>query len=1179
MQLIDGRLLYAASDLNNYLECKRLTELDALVARRKLPRPQDEDDAQAQLLRRKGEEHEQRFLEAMQAHYGDAVVCFTRPEASVEAFALAERQTRAAMASGAPIVYQATFFDGQFIGHADFLRRIQPPSALGPWSYEVLDTKLALRPKPYYLVQLCNYSAHVERLQGLAPVHGHIVLGNNVEKSFQLHDYVAYYRHLKAAFLAFAGDAAHLANDVPIEYPLECEHCKMCAWDAACRQQRIDDDHLSLVAWIRRDQIAKFEEAGIVSVAALAAASDESRPKEMGREIYQKLRRQAAIQVRGRSEGPIYELLHHERPMGFGLMSEAAPGDVFFDMEGDPYYEPGRGLEYLFGCWMPDDEPRYRPFLALDRAEEKRRFEEFVDFIAARRRAHPAMHVYHYASYEKVALRRLAQEHCTREDAVDDLLRGEVLVDLYPVVRQALLVSKGSYGLKGLEDFYGLKRETGVKKGDESIVMFERWRLERDPNILADITEYNRNDCLSTYMLREWLFERRREAMSSLGLNVPLRPVKMPGEPCHAEFVANCPTCEARQKEEREERRLSELERYLLADASDDARTHHLLAHLLAYHRREEKPEYWAYFDRRENVDRLLEDGDAIFGLSLREDVPPEIVKRSYIYTYRFPVQPYKLWEGDTPHDPSTEPYKTAGKIVGIDEDRRELRLKRTGSVAEARAVTALIPRHPLPTDVQRKALKRIAELFAAGRLVDERRATFDLLTARDPRLTGIPAGAVIQPERVTPATVSAIVRSLDRSYVFIQGPPGSGKTTTGAGVICDLLQLGKRVGVSSTGHKAIHNLLNKIELEMAERGARFRGLYKFSNDNLGSKYDSPLAHSFVEATHENKGFDDPEYQLAAGTSWLFARDELVGRFDYLFIDEAGQVSLADAIAVSACAENVVLLGDPSQLAQVSQGVHPERAGYSVLQHLLCDEQTIPPHRGIFLDVSYRMQPEICAFISDAMYDSRLKAAPETALHHVTVGGEDSAGLYYLPVEHAGNSSSSPEEAARIVREIQLILQGTFVDSRAESNGVPRPISSDDVIVVTPYNAQRRLIARKLVDAGIHVRVGTVDKFQGQEAPVVFYSMATSAGENVPRDLQFLFERNRFNVAISRARAMSVLVCSPRLLDVDCRTPEQMALVNLLCAFAEAARRDKGYVSPTCKLSTVTCTMRESHSL
>lgn len=342
---------------------------------------------------------------------------------------------------------------------------------------------------------------------------------------------------------------------------------------------------------------------------------------------------------------------------------------------------------------------------------------------------------------------------------------------------------------------------------------------------------------------------------------------------------------------------------------------------------------------------------------------------------------------------------------------------------------------------------------------------------------------------------------------------------------------------MTSTSHAAIHNLLHKVEERMAKRCGAFRGLYKHSGKNAGSEFRSKLAAPLIESVGANEDLYGEDYQLCGGTVWLLARAEFDGKFDYLFIDEAGQVALADALALSLCAQNVVLLGDPSQLSQVSQGRQPLHAGDSVLQHLLGDEQTVPKDRGIFLDLSYRMQPEICAFISDSMYEGRLQPSEGAREHRVTMGVRELAGLYFVPVEHAGNSSRSDEEADEIVRQIAALYR-----------------YERDVIVVTPYNAQRRLITGKLASAGRRVQVGTVDKFQGQEAAVVFYSMATSSGEDMPRNMEFLFERNRFNVAISRARAVSVLVCSPRLLDISCRSPEEMALANLLCAFVERAK-------------------------
>ncbi|HEY1867455.1 MAG TPA: TM0106 family RecB-like putative nuclease [Candidatus Cybelea sp.] len=1180
MQRLNGRFVYSASDLNAYLECRRLTELESLVARDKLTRPVVKDE-QAELLRMKGEAHEAAHLEALRSIYtGEEIVTFEeRPENSLDGYVRAEAETLAAMRRGVPVIYQASFFDGTFLGRADFLRRVELPSDLGEYSYEVVDTKLGLNPKPYYLVQLCNYSEHLARLQGRLPTYAHVLLGNGAEYKFRLNDYMAYYRRLKHRFLEFAGEKAAGDVDRPQSYPFECSHCKLCSWNEACEKQRRDDDHLSLVANMRREQITKLETSGIGRMEVLATAHDSARPTGMNPETFAKLQRQAALQVRARRElRPIYELLPHDPGLGFELLPRPAAGDVFFDMEGDPLFEAGRSLEYLFGYWLPRETPEYRTFWALDRAEEKRAFEQAVDFITERRRRYPDLHVYHYASYEKDALRRLAQQHSTREAEVDDLLRSEVLVDLFAVVRRAIAISEEHYSLKNLERFYQLERETAVKKGDESIVMFERWLLDRNEATLADIERYNRDDCRSTYLLREWLLRLREEAMVKFAIDLPLRAPKKPDDPCHAEFVESCAKCVKRRSDALDDARRGELERELLRnllppqteqeyrEMAAPGRTRYLLANLLAYHRREEKPAWWAYYDRCENVDNLLEfDKDAIAGLKLRDDVAPRREKLSFVYTYDFPEQQHKLSDGHAPHNPRTK--KKAGTIVSLDADANRLELKTTAPIDIARAITELVPGTPPPITEQRKALSRIATEYLDGSLHERHSATHDLLTNRDPRLNR--AATRLQPRDVTAESVSAIVSALDRSYIFIQGPPGSGKSTIGSHVICDLLASGKRVAVTSTSHKAIHNLLGKVEARMAERRGSFRGRYKHSGN--GSEYRSQLPAPFVESIESNEPFGADDYQLAGGTVWLFAREELDAKFDYLFIDEAGQVALADAIAMSLCAKNVVLLGDPSQLSQVSQGRHPIHADDSVLEHLLGEAQTVLERRGIFLDVSYRMQPKICDFISAAMYERRLHPAPKTHIHQITTASQEYAGLYFAGVDHEGNGSSSLEEAGEIVRQISLLLAGgTLVDSAPPQPGNPRKVTERDIIVVTPYNAQRRQILASLrnaeidVDPHTGVRVGTVDKFQGQEAPIVFYSMATSSGEEIPRNVEFLFERNRFNVAVSRARAASILICSPRLLDIRCRTPQQMALANLLCAFEAHAEN-----LPTAKLTVV----------
>jgi uncharacterized protein len=369
---------------------------------------------------------------------------------------------------------------------------------------------------------------------------------------------------------------------------------------------------------------------------------------------------------------------------------------------------------------------------------------------------------------------------------------------------------------------------------------------------------------------------------------------------------------------------------------------------------------------------------------------------------------------------------------------------------------------------------------------------------------------------------MAELVLSLDGRHLVIQGPPGSGKTWVSGRLIARLLAAGKRVGVASTSHKAIHKLLDEVEAA----GIDVPGVKKATAGNPESFYASEHVES---CTGRGECLEAP---LTGGTAFLYAHGDLDGALDYLFVDEAGQVSLADALAMATCARNVILVGDPQQLAQVLQGSHPEGAGVSVLQHLLGEHATIPPDRGLFLERTYRLHPDVCGYISEEFYEGRLSPDPVCSTRTTPLG----TGLRWLPVEHAGCRQESRAEADLVAEEV----------GRLREAGV----AAAEIMVVAPYNAQVNLLRELLPD---DVPVGTVDKFQGQEAQVVLYTMASSSGEDVPRNLEFLLSRNRLNVAISRAQCLAYLVCSPRLLEVNCRTIEQMRLANALCRFVELA--------------------------
>jgi uncharacterized protein len=388
-------------------------------------------------------------------------------------------------------------------------------------------------------------------------------------------------------------------------------------------------------------------------------------------------------------------------------------------------------------------------------------------------------------------------------------------------------------------------------------------------------------------------------------------------------------------------------------------------------------------------------------------------------------------------------------------------------------------------------------------------------------------------------ALVSATL-GLDRSILPVQGPPGTGKTYNGARMIVEALATGQRVGVTAQSHAAIQNLLKEVETYAVERRVDFKGICK------GPSYQS--AHGVIEVTDDN-GAVAEEHQLVGGTAWLFARQEHRETFDLLFVDEAGQFSLANTAAIGTAARNLVFLGDPQQLPQVTQAQHPGGSGASVLEHLLEGAATIAPDRGVLLTKSWRMHPDVCAFVSDRNYDSRLRSREECAerLVDARAGTITGAGLRSLAVTHDGRSQASPEEAKAIGAACRDLLADSTV---TDSDGVTTPLRREDIMVVAPYNLAVECIRRQLPTG---VRVGTVDRFQGQEAPVVFYAMTCSSGEDVPRGLDFLFDAHRLNVAVSRAQCVAILVHSPRLLDSNCSTLQAMALVDGVCRFNEFA--------------------------
>lgn len=1114
--------LFSATDLVNFAACPHLSHLDLLNLTSPLPKAQDTEEML--LIQGKGFDHEARYFEELRKRHGKVLDVREDGLSDAEAFL----RTKLALASGADVVFQGTFLETPWVGHADFLVRVETPSELGAFSYEVVDTKLARSSRAKFLLQLCLYTEMLASVQGAMSRHMHVVLGDGRKETFIVADYLRYYRQLKQRFLDWA------ARDTKNSYPERTDRCSMCRWRDLCGAQWQADDHLNHVAGITRTQIAKLSGAGVTTLAALARLPAGSEVSRIQQETLNRLTQQARLQTESVATGqPRLELVSPAPGKGFARLPAANPGDLFFDMEGNPL-EDG-GLEYLFGLYYFEGGASvFKAFWAHSRLEEKHAFESFVDYVVAHLQRHPGAHIYHYAPYEPTALKRLMCLHGTREAHVDQLLRDRKLVDLYAVVREAIRVGEPSYSIKAIERFYREARSGGVQTAGASIVFYEKWKATQDGALLQAIEDYNKDDVVSTFQLRDWLLTLIPEPQA-ISLALPVAQ----SENREKSSVA----LEAEQ----------ELEAYrikLLGAHPEDrlqwTQEHHLrelLFQLLGFHRRTEKPVWWALFARQQASEEELLDDVEVIG-SMTQAKPPVQSGEMWECWYHYPEQEFKLKTGD--NCCIVETMQEVEDVV-IDEDNRLVSFHAAGDTPPPAGGVALGTGLPISTSVIQKAYKRFVDAYLEGS--DRYRAGLELLRRSIPRVKDIVQGVplLLTGEDLVAGT-SRTTLGLSDSYLFVQGPPGAGKTYTGSHVIVDLLKAGKKVAVTSNSHKAINNLLAAVERVAIEKGYPFAGVKKSSGPetclNGGLIVDMTKTPDIVKKVRE--------FQLVAGTAWLLSSAKLGQPFDYLFVDEAGQVSLANLMAMSTCTRNIVLLGDQMQLGQPIQGVHPGESGQSTLEYLLKGEATIEPAAGVFLKDTWRMHPDVCRFISDAVYDGRLEAESKNAAQRLLLAPDchselRATGVRFLPVEHDGCSQRSDVEAQVILGLFDNLLRQRYVDR----HGTERDMGLENILVVAPYNQQVNWLKRALPEGA---RVGTVDKFQGQEAEVVLVSMTTSSGQYLPRDLEFLYSKNRLNVAISRARCLAIVVASPKLLDVDCAKPEQMALVNTLCWVRDYSR-------------------------
>lgn len=1126
--------MFSPTSLANFLACLHLTALDRAEAAGQIKKPFFADPG-LDLLVKLGLAHEEKYLRYLTEEQNLQVTRVAKENSWEDAAA----ETVAAIRNGAQVIYQAAFSSQQWQGRADFLIRVEKPSELNGWSYEVVETKLARSTKARAIIQLSFYSDLLSRIQGTIPNYMHVVLGDGAPETFSVHRYLAYFRKVQREF--------ENANQAHAEtYPEPVDHCRVCGWFSTCDDRWRSDDHLSLVAGISRNQRKRLVACGIKTVHELAGI--EPGPIDgIGAQALINIREQARLQVQGGDEQRyIYELfVPPEINRGLCALPTPSPGDVFLDFEGDAFAFD-QGLEYLFGVLTLSNDndavPSYASTWALNRADEKVAFESFIAAVGQRRREYPDMHIYHYGAYEETAIKRMTGRHATCADEVDEMLRAEVFVDLYRVVKQALRASVESYSLKKLEPLYEFNRDVPLVDANlarntlQAVLAFGA--AEEDfAEIQKQIEGYNRDDCISALRLRDWLEERRLELEAKTQGPLP-RPELKAGE--------------AKEDLSAYLERVREIEARLIADIpveenerTEEQKARWLLAQLLEWHRREDKSAWWEYFRLCDLTDQELQEDKSALGGLVYEGVVAQ-VKRSLIHRYRFPLQDHAIDRAPSVHDPKTQ--SGVGEIVEIDERALTIDIKRIASSTTPHP-TALIPHDIINATVLRESLLQVGA-WVADNAIDvpgRFKAARDLLLRKLPRLQESTLREIAMANQDVIDIAKKVVLALDETVLPIQGPPGAGKTYSGARMIVELVRSGLRVGITGVSHKVISKLLKDTCAAAREGGVDFKAIQKVDTDD-GCEDDLVMRAKNNDAVV--KALNEGKAQVIAGTVWLWARPELNDTVDVLFVDEAGQMSLANVLAASPAAKSIVLLGDPQQLDQPQRGVHPPGADASALSHLLNGRSTIGEDQGLFLSESWRLHPDVCAFTSELFYDNRLMSRPENTRQRINNEGPvNGTGLRFVSVVHNGNQSESPEEADTVGNIMQGLLRNgtTWTNKRGET----APLSLNDILVVAPYNAQVSALAQRL-PAG--ARIGTVDKFQGQEAPVVIYSMATSTPEDAPRGMEFLYSSNRLNVATSRAQCLTVLVASPALFEVQCKTPRQIELANAFCRYLEMAR-------------------------
>ena len=1127
MKIENDRILISPSDINNFVSCKYIFKNELKFLNNEIRKK--EESITSKLWKKFGLEHEAQLFNDLKKKFKNHIeIKENRDEKN------RFEQTVSAMRSGYDLIYHAYLIDDNLRGEVDFLIKVKKKSELGEYSYEVWDSKISRSPKANHLRQITAYSYILSSVQKVIPDKMYLIDGNKKNHQFKPKEYKDLFLYIKDQFNKFLKNI-----DSEEIYPEKCSYCSLCDWNDICEKRWEDDNYINQIANTNKVQIEKIKKLGIKTIDQLLKSKKKYSDFKINKKIFEKIIEQAKLQEQKRLTGKTeIKCIDNNDEKGFYLLPEPQLGDIFFDIEGFPTSK--RPHEYLHGLYYQEDGNfKFKYFWADEnnRSSEKKIFIDLINFLDEHFKKYPDAHIYHYNNYEKRALRELASDYFSEfqkgDEFNDQLLRDEKYVDLYMIVNQGVRTSEKDLKLKTLEKLCNINRKGDVEVAEESVIFYENWLSSGDTKFKQSIIDYNKQDTVSTFALREKLLEIKPK-------NIPFY-VKKIKETKKRKYSVSKQVKESIP--DRETRLMNELND-LSKDQTTNKKLIQELKYLIGFHWRSNKPDMWRIYERRKLSNLDLENDNECIGNCTLISNKPEKVDDGFIYKFRFNDQDYKLKNGSVAHSIFQE--KDIGFINNIEEisqDNNILEIISKKVLENIPDIISLGPKFPPPAPQLASALNDFIDNYISNGGKDFKHI-LDILERKFPDIKSLKPGSdLIDYKKDVTSQAIEITSKLNNSYLTIQGPPGTGKTYTSTKIIIDLIKQGKKVGVTAHSHSVVKNLLLRIDKEASDQGLNFKGLRKAKSTDLHD-------WEFIDDKTDGKPIEFEKYSLYAGTAWFFCDPRMRNKMDYMFIDEAGQLSLATTIAVATATKNIILVGDQMQLSQPIQGIHNGYSGSSSLDFILEDNDTIPSNKGVFLNISRRLNETNKEFISDCFYDSRLKSHEVTKKRSIDLQSDvfENEGIYYYPVNHEGCSQRSDEEAEEVEKLYSQIINKPFKNIDEKDNEINGKISIKDIMVVAPFNAQVNNIKDRLKEKfGKDTRVGTIDLFQGQEAKVVIISMTSSDAESLPRHIDFFFSRNRLNVALSRAESVAIILFNEKLLLTSSNKIEDMKLINNFC--------------------------------